>query len=124
MNENLIEEITKLVLLKLEEHAEALPFNKKENNITSFKTWGTEFQPNAASPQPLTNEEIKRWINISGSLQGGKSETVSFNKATATRSLDAEELKKWEDVATLIRKTATQNVDNTEEQVKLYPTFY
>jgi hypothetical protein len=124
MNKTIIEEITKLVLLKLEEHAEDFPFYKNENNLTSLKNRGTEHQPNPASPKPLTNEEIKWWNTISGSLIGGTDETLSYNKPSAIRSLEAEELKKWEEIAEIIRKTAAENGANTEEQVKLYSTFY
>ncbi|MEH7336133.1 hypothetical protein V7161_26265 [Neobacillus drentensis] len=123
MNETIIKEITKLVLLKMEEHAEAFPLNKNENNITSFKNWGKEHQPYAANPKPLSNEEIKLWNTISSSLIGGNDEILSNDKPSAIRSLEAAELKKWEEVAAIIRKTATENGANTEGQVKLYSTF-
>jgi len=124
MNETIIEEITKLVLLKLEEHAEAFPLHKNEDNLTSFNKWGKEHQPSTANPKPLSNEEIKLWNTISSSLMGGNDENLSSNKPSEIRSLEAAELKKWEDVAAMIRKTSAENGVNKEEQVKLYSTFY
>ncbi|MDN3015844.1 hypothetical protein PH210_06435 [Paenibacillus sp. BSR1-1] len=124
MNETIIKEITKLVLLKLEEHDEAFPLNKNENNITSFKNSGKEHQPYTANPKPLSNEEIKLWDTISSSLNGGNDKILSNNKPSAITSLEVSELKKWEEVAAIIRKTASQNEANTEGQVKLYTTFY
>lgn len=117
MNKTMIEEITKLVLLKLEEHAEVLHLNKNGNNKT-------EYQPAAANSKPLSDEEFKMWNAISGNLLCGNNESPSFNKMSVTKALAAEEFKKWEEVTAIIRQTSTVNAGNKEEQVKLYPTFY
>lgn len=117
MNKTMIEEITKLVLLKLEEHADVLHLNKNENTRT-------EYQPAAANSKPLSDEELKMWNAISGNLLGGNNLSLSFNEMSVTKALDVEEIRKWEEVTAIIRKMSTEHAGNKEEQVKLYPTFY
>jgi hypothetical protein len=117
MNKTMIEEITKLVLLKLEEHAEELHLNQNGNNKT-------DYQPAIVNSNPLSEEEIKMWNTISGNLLGGNNRSLSFNEMSVTKALDVEEFRKWEEVTANIRKMSTEHAGNKEEQVKLYPTFY
>ncbi|MCG5253361.1 hypothetical protein [Brevibacillus agri] len=76
MDSVLVEKITRLVLAKLEERPTALP---------------------------LTPEELRRWQDISASIQGTKAANPAAD--AAPRPLSREELKRWNEITASMQGT-------------------
>ncbi|WP_147534364.1 hypothetical protein [Bacillus marasmi] len=113
MNAMMIEEITKLVLQKLEEHSDYTP--EKQHHQ---QKWTDKVQQRA-----LSDEEIREWGIISQKM-GDTNKGHSVNRHFITQSLNQEELQQWEVVASKIRKKSSESSIQREQQVKFYSTHY
>lgn len=90
MNADLITQITKMVLEKLEE--------------------------NPTSKTLLTDFEIKRWNQITGSMQQSPRQNIKANAINVPKPLSPEELRSWNSISYGMRNKPTGN----SEQIKLY----
>jgi hypothetical protein len=90
INPDLIEKITRLVLAKLNESVE---------------------------PLPLTDEEIKRWNEISCLFQAFNAVSTTIVESSQLARLSEEELRQWEQIS------ASFSATNDKPQVKFHQTY-
>jgi hypothetical protein len=104
INQELVEKITRLVLSKLQESNESLP-------------------------GPLSEEELKRWQDVSLLLHGEETVSLAAEEANQLRSLTSEELQQWERISASLKATEpTANIsyENTNmytPQVKFHRVY-
>ncbi len=105
MDPSLVEKVTRLVLAKLAEYAEA--------------------QPSSDKYPPLSEEEIKRWNRLTASMQQTMTAKPALQEQFAYPPLTADELNTWRDItAALEAAIATKQSAREGEQGTGMATFY
>lgn len=121
MDANLVEEITRLVILKLNEYSDpavSVPIDHEGPEYpplteTDFKKWreissaigGSSNQQTASHLKPLSEVEIKIWKELSASFRFGRLEHPDDEEPSAYPPLTEEELRTW---GSLAGKTAAK----------------
>ncbi|WP_188455874.1 hypothetical protein [Virgibacillus oceani] len=107
MDPNLVEKITRIVISKIEAHSTSFAHSEaaKTSNV---------------SYQPLTEEELERWGDISIKLSKTRTETPPSNDYVP---LTNDEIRQWKQISTLLGSGKQSNDDQSTEMVK-FSRFY
>jgi hypothetical protein len=117
MDTALVEKITRLVLLKLEEYSNSTALKGKELNSWNNQSHSTEDQHEFP---PLTEEELEKWNVISSFIGLTKAANPSIDEHSILIPLTEEEMKIWKSISSSFgfSKNAKSSV---EEQFDFRP---
>ncbi|PLR78356.1 hypothetical protein CU633_05980 [Bacillus sp. V3-13] len=110
MNAALVEKITRLVLLELQENS--------DSSVKEFNRWKDKSVSMDVLPEypPLTKEELEKWNAISSSIRITTSRSIKEN--TTLAPLTEEEVKIWEALSSSLG--TGKNEKRSEQE---YPPF-
>lgn len=121
MDAHLVEKITRLVLLKLEEASEYSATMERTMN-----PWSDQSPSTKPEVIPLTVEELKNWHTISSSMGLAKSEKPFLGENSEFIPLTEEELNKWNKITSSMErekpvKHASAEKELDKGKVKFFP---